>query len=245
MRAASLAFALFLACAPSVGHAAADPLESFNRPMFAFNKGLVDWVINPVVNHVGPWVPGPVTTGLGNAYANLTEIEMILDNALQGKVTNTAVSATRFAVNSTVGIGGLFDPATAIGLTRREANYGASLCKTGLRPGSYLVLPFVGPTNTVGAVALTVGVAAEVYALSFISTTLATVDFLVIDLGGSASALRHAKNVPTAGEDLYAVQRADYQTYIDQGCGGAVEAAAKPGPRVQNAPAPQAPASKG
>lgn len=236
MRAVTVALAAFLMAVPMAAQAAGDPLESFNRPMFAFNKGLVDWVINPMVNHVGPWIPGPVKTGLGNAYSNLTEIEMILDNALQGKATNTAVSAARFAVNSTVGIGGLFDPASAVGLTRREANYGASLCQTGLRPGSYLVLPFVGPTNTVGAAALTVGVAAEVYALSFISTTLATLDFLVIDLGGSASALRHAKNVPTAGEDLYAVQRADYQTYITQSCGPAATKAALPGPRAPTKP---------
>ena len=225
MRAAGLVLAFLLTILPTAGRAADDPFESFNRAMFAVNKGLVDWVINPTVEHVGPWVPAPVATGLSNAYANLTEIEMILDNALQGKAGNAAVSAARFGVNASLGIGGLFDVATPLGLDRREANYGVSLCQTGLAPGSYLVLPFVGPTNSVGAVALTVGVAAEVYALSFISTTLATVDFLVIDLGGSASALRHAKNVPVEGEDLYAVQREDYTRYIEKGCA--------PSPRAQ------------
>lgn len=187
--------------------------------MFAFNKGLVDWVIEPTVTHVGPWIPVPVAAGLQNAYANLTEVEMVLDHALQGRPADVAASAGRFVVNSTVGIAGLFDVATRLGLERREANYGISLCQTGLTPGSYLVLPFVGPTNTVGATALTVGVAAEVYALSYISTTLAMADFLIIDLGGSASALRHAKDVPHEGADLYAVQRDDYQRYIAQGCG--------------------------
>lgn len=221
MRAAGVMLALAMVGFPTAGQAAGDPFESFNRSMFAFNKGLVDWVINPTVEHVGPWIPAPVKTGLSNAYVNLTEIEMILDNGLQGKASDATVSAARFGVNSSLGIGGLFDVATPLGLDRREANYGVSLCKTGLSPGSYLVLPFVGPTNTVGAVALTVGVALEVYALSFISTTLATVDFLVIDLGGSASALRHAKNVPVEGEDLYAVQRGDYTRYIEGGCGPA------------------------
>ncbi|BAI75161.1 VacJ protein (plasmid) [Azospirillum sp. B510] len=226
--AAGLIVTLALSCIPVAGQAAdpvtdppGDPYESFNRAMFAVNKGLVDWVINPTVEHVGPWLPAPVATGLSNAYANLTEIEMILDNGLQGKADGAVVSAARFGVNSTLGIGGLFDVATPLGLERREANFGVSLCKTGLAPGSYLVLPLVGPTNTVGAVALTAGIAAEVYALSFISTTLATVDFLVIDLGGSASALRHARNVPLEGEDLYAVQREDYRQYIEGGCAAA------------------------
>lgn len=221
MRAAGLALALAMTCIPTAGRAADDPLETFNRAMFAVNKGLVDWVINPMVEHVGPWIPAPVTTGLANAYSNLTEVEMILDNALQGKPTDVAVSASRFLVNSSLGIAGLFDVATPLGLERREANYGVSLCQTGIPPGSYLVLPFVGPTNTVGAAALTVGVALEVYALSFISTTLATLDFLVIDIGGSASALRHGKHIPHAGADLYAVQRDDYTRYIEQGCGPA------------------------
>ncbi|WP_247875926.1 MlaA family lipoprotein [Azospirillum sp. TSH100] len=214
---ASLLVALAMSCVPFSAYAA-DPLESFNRTMFAVNKGLLDWVINPTVDHIGPWVPAPVTAGLSNAYANLTEIEMVLDNALQGKAGGAAASAARFGINSTLGIGGLFDVATPLGLERREENFGTSLCKTGLAPGSYLVLPFVGSTNTVAAVALTAGIAAEVYALSFISTTLATVDFVVIDLGGSASALRHAKNIPAEGEDLYAVQRDEYRRYIETGC---------------------------
>lgn len=200
--------------------AAADPLEPFNRAMFAFNKGMVDWVIDPAVTHIGPWVPGPVKTGLSNAYTNLTEIEMVLDNALQGKAKDSAVSAARFGVNSSLGIAGLFDVATPLGLTRREAHYGVSLCQTGLKPGSYLVLPFAGPSNTTGAVALAAGVAAEVYALSFISTTLAAADFIIIDLGGSASALRHIKDLPNGGDDLYATQREEYRRYIEAGCGG-------------------------
>ncbi|WP_109446599.1 MlaA family lipoprotein [Azospirillum sp. TSH64] len=218
--AVGLVMALAMGCAP-VAAFAADPLEPFNRAMFAVNKGLVDWVIDPAVDHIGPWVPAPVSAGLSNAYANLTEIEMVLDNGLQGKAGGAAASAARFGINSTLGVGGLFDVATRLGLERREENFGTSLCKTGLAPGSYLVLPFVGPTNTVAAVALTAGIAAEVYALSFISTTLAAVDFVVIDLGGSASALRHAKAIPAAGEDLYAVQRDEYRQYIEQGCGPA------------------------
>ena len=198
--------------------ATADPFEPFNRAMFAFNKGVVDWVIEPTVTHVGPWIPGPVKTGLSNAYGNLTDIEMVLDNALQGKAKDTAVSAARFGVNSSLGIAGLFDVATPLGLTRREANYGVSLCRTGLMPGSYLVLPLVGPANTTGAVVLSAGVAAEVYALSFISTTLAAADFVIIDLGGSASALRHIKEIPDSGGDLYAAQREAYRQYMDAGC---------------------------
>ena len=199
-----------------------DPLEPFNRAMFAFNRTLVHGVVNPAVDTVGPWVPAPVVTGLGNAYSNLTEIEFILNNLLVGDLPGAGTSVARFSINSTAGIAGLFDVASPLGLHRTERDFGDSLCQTGLPPGHYLVLPFAGPSNVVAAAALTGGIALEVYGLSFISTTLAMADFIIIDLGGSAAALRYATDVPTEGADPYDVQRAEYRDYIERGCGPAV-----------------------
>lgn len=198
---------------------AADPLEPFNRAMFAFNKAVVERIVEPAVATVGPWLPQIVVTGLGNAYANLLEVEFVLNNALAGDVRGVGTSAARFAINSTAGVGGLFPVADSLGLNRAERDFGESLCRTGLPPGPYVVLPLVGSASAVNSAALVAGVALEVYALSFISTTLAMADFIVIDIGGSASALRYSTDVASDAEDTYRAKRDEYLTYLARECG--------------------------
>lgn len=196
-----------------------DPLEPFNRTMFSFNKGFLDTVINPLVDHVGPRLPQPVLVALGNAYSNLTEIEFILNNLLKGDPGNAAVSVGRFAINSTIGVAGIFDVATPIGLKREEHEFIESLCNIKVPPGPYVVLPLVGSANLYSFVTLAGAIALEVYALSFISTTLAMADFIVIDLGGSAAALRYMNNIPTGnGKDPYEVLRSQHMDYVNKGC---------------------------
>lgn len=205
--------------APAAAQGFSDPLEPFNRAMFAFNRAVLDYVVNPTVDVVGPLIPKSVQTGLYNMYGNLTEVEFLLNGLLRADANAAATSVGRFAINSTVGVAGIFDVATSMGLKRQASDYGASLCATGLPAGPYLVLPLVGATNAVAAPALIAGVALEVYALSFISTTLAMADLIVIDIGGSASALRYMNDLPP-GLDGYEVQRAAYQLYINASCGG-------------------------
>ena len=219
---------LFLAAPALAGTAASepaapvsDPLEPFNRAMYGFNRAVLDHVINPTVDTVGPILPGPVKTGLGNAYSNLTEIEFILNNLLTAHPLAAAASAGRFAINSTVGIAGLFDVASAIGLKRRESDFIESLCQTGVPPGPYTVLPLVGSANLYSAATLASAVALEVYGLSFISMALATADFIVIDLGGSAATLRYMNTVPVAkNQDAYEALRTDHLDYVRKGCEG-------------------------
>jgi len=208
-----------IAGAAGAAPAVDDPLEPFNRAMFSFNQAVVTWVIDPTVDTLGPRLPQPVVVGLGNAYSNLTEIEFVLNNMLVGSPGYAAVSAGRFAVNSTLGIGGLFDVATRLGLRRRELEFNESLCQTGLSPGPYLVLPLVGSANLYSAATLASAVAIEVYALSFISPTVAAADFIIIDLGGSASALRYMNSTPADGDgDVYRAARADHLNYVQRGC---------------------------
>lgn len=217
-RLAGLLVAAGLALAPENAQALSDPLEPFNRAIFAFNRAVVDYLVNPVVDTLGPALPQPVKTGLGNMYSNLTEVEFLLNGLLRADLPLAATAAGRFAVNSTLGLAGAFDVAGAMGLEQRPSDFGGSLCQTGLPYGPYLVLPLAGATNAVAAPALIAGVALEVYALSFISTTLAMADFIIIDLGGSASALRYMNDIPP-GLDAYAQQRADYRRYIEAHCG--------------------------
>ena len=203
--------------APSVEAASGDPLEPFNRAMYGFNKGVVDYVINPTVDAVAPYTPTPVVTGLGNAYNNLTEVEYVLNGALRRDPAMIATSAGRFVINSTVGIAGLFDVATPLGLVRQKGDFGEAMCAAGVPAGLYVVLPLVGPANVTSAGLLAGGVAVEVYLLSFISMALATADFLVIDTGGSAASLRYATDIPP-GSDGYSVQRKEYDGYIKSAC---------------------------
>ncbi len=196
-----------------------DPLEHFNRVVFSFNNAVLSYIINPTADYLGPRLSTPVKTGLSNVYSNLTEVEFILNNILIGAPLAASISVGRFAVNSTVGIGGLFDVASTIGLERRELDFIESLCHAGVPPGPYIVLPLVGSANLYSAAALISAVALEVYGLSFISTTLATIDFIVIDLAGSASSLRYMNTVPVAhGQDPYNALRTDHHKYIQQSC---------------------------
>ena len=210
------------AASPEV--ASGDALEAFNRAMYGFNKGVVDYVINPTVDAVAPYTPAPVVTGLGNAYNNLTEIEYVLNGALRRDLPMAATAAGRFVVNSTVGIAGLFDVATPLGLARQKGDFGESMCAAGVPAGPYVVLPLVGPANVTSAGLLAGGVAVEVYLLSFISMALATADFLVINVGGSAASLRYATDIPP-GADGYSVQRNEYDHYIRSACSPVVPGA--------------------
>jgi len=198
---------------------ASDPLEPFNRAMFRFNEQLVTHVVDPVASFWGPRLPDSAKTGLSNVYSNLTEVEFVLNGLLVGDVSGALISVGRFVVNSTLGLGGWFDPAYKLGLTRRERDFGASLCATSLPNGPYLVLPFVGSSNLISAGVLTGAIALEVYVLSLVSTVLAAGDF-VVDLGASAATLRHGLDMPTAAtSDPYILQRNAYQAYIEKACG--------------------------
>ncbi len=197
----------------------ADPLEGFNRSMFSFNNEVVDHVIEPLSGALQAWVPPPVREAGARFYDNLTEPEFIVTNLFSGNNADAGVSASRFAINSTLGIAGLFDPATGMGFIRRETEFGESLCHLGVSTHPFVVLPLIGPTNVWSAGLLTGFFAVEWYALSLISSLLATAD-LVVDISASAASLRHAADQPDmAAHDPYTLQRAEYLQYIEKGCG--------------------------
>lgn len=196
-----------------------DPFESFNRAMFNFNRGMLEYAINPSIDFLGPRLPDAVITAAHNVYSNFTEIEFILNGLLVGDPKAAAISTGRFAINLTLGVGGIFDVAGYFGLKRVERDFIASLCQTGLPPGPYIVLPLVGPANLYSATTLATGVAIEVYFLSFISSTLALVDFILIDIGGTAASLRYMRNLPFGTkEDPYLVQRNEHIIYVQESC---------------------------
>jgi phospholipid-binding lipoprotein MlaA len=129
-----------------------DPWEGFNRAMFAVNDGLDRAVLRPVASGYGRVTPDPVKRALRNAFSNLKEPVRFANELLQGEFGEARTTAERFFFNSTIGLGGLFDHASDLGLKRRPADFGQTLHAYGVKSGPYLVLPLLGPSTVRDAI---------------------------------------------------------------------------------------------
>ncbi|GHB12156.1 MlaA family lipoprotein [Modicisalibacter luteus] len=121
-----------------------DPWEPFNRQVFAFNDALDRYALKPVAQGYDTITPEPVQTGVGNFFTNLGEIRTIANSVLQWKWANAGVASKRFVLNTTLGLGGLLDPATELGWTAREEDFGQTLATWGVGEGPFVVLPILG-----------------------------------------------------------------------------------------------------
>lgn len=121
--------------------------ESFNRTMYSFNDGLDRAVFQPVSRGYRAVVPGPIRQGISNFLDNLTSVETIANDLMQGEVKQAGSDLGRFLVNTLVGFGGVFDPARDLGLERHREDFGQTLAIWGVPSGPYLVLPVLGPTT--------------------------------------------------------------------------------------------------
>jgi phospholipid-binding lipoprotein MlaA len=125
-----------------------DPFETFNRGMFWFNDKAYFYVMKPVAKGWRWLAPEPLRLGMRNFFSNLRAPIRFVNAALQGKFRDSGNELTRFGVNTTLGIGGLFDPAKVhFGIDRKIEDTGQTLARYGVGPGPYLVLPFLGPSN--------------------------------------------------------------------------------------------------
>lgn len=128
-----------------------DPLETINRPLWDFNYDILDaYILRPATVAYINIVPQPARKGLVNVVSNLSEPASAVNGVLQAKPSSAAVSAGRFLVNSTLGIFGLFDIASKIGLTEQQEDFNQTLAVWGVGNGSYLMLPALGPTTVRG-----------------------------------------------------------------------------------------------
>ncbi|MEY2854386.1 MAG: hypothetical protein RL030_1518 [Pseudomonadota bacterium] len=124
-----------------------DPLESFNRSMFTVNDALDRSVARPVARGYVKVVPQPLRTGVGNFFQNLSYPSTVANGLLQGKFAQFGNDLGRLVVNTTLGIGGLFDPATQFGLATHDEDLGQTLGKWGVPPGPFLMRPVFGPST--------------------------------------------------------------------------------------------------
>lgn len=125
-----------------------DPLQSFNRPMYDFNMDVLDaYLLRPVAVGYVAVTPVPVRSSIVNFTDNISAPTDVINVTLQGKAGNAGISMARFLVNSTVGIFGLFDVASSLGLNIIDEDFGQTLGVWGVGDGAYLMLPGMGPST--------------------------------------------------------------------------------------------------
>lgn len=186
-----------------------DPYEKTNRATHAFNKGVDRAVLRPASRAYGNTVPEPVRRSLANAAKNLRAPTSVVNDVLQGQGEDAVHNTFRFLINSTVGVLGLFDPASSFGLEERRTGFADTLAVWGAPEGAYLETPILGPstqrdsfgrlvdivTNPVSAVLGEDGlkVSAATAAPSLLNTRFefgATLDSILYDSADSYAQLR-------------------------------------------------------
>jgi len=131
-----------------------DPYESVNRKVFAFNDTLDEYALKPVAKAYNAVIPSPIRTGVHNFFGNFSDAWSAVNQLLQGKPADAGSMTLRVLTNTTIGVAGLFDPATSLGLERKSEDLGQTLGTWGLEPGPYLVLPLFGSSDVRDALAL-------------------------------------------------------------------------------------------
>ncbi len=142
-----------LGCATTSGNVSSgdsfgsEPLESMNRVFHSFNNTLDRFLLKPVVDVYILTVNRDLRGSVSNFFDNLQYLNVVLNSFLQGKAKQGFSDTGRFVVNSTMGVGGLFDAATVFGIEKHDEDFGQTLAVWGVEQGPYLEIPFVGPST--------------------------------------------------------------------------------------------------
>ena len=141
-------FLLFLLLSfPIFGEEINDPFEDLNRDIFIFNEKLDEKLLKPAALTYRKVTPQFARTGVTNFFNNLEEIDTTINQVLQGEIKYAFNDAGRFVINSTIGLFGLIDVASKIGLEKHEEDFGQTLGVWGFNSGPYIMIPFLGPSN--------------------------------------------------------------------------------------------------
>ena len=124
-----------------------DPFEDINRIVFNISDDLDQAVLRPAAEFYSEYTPLFLKNGITNVFSNLSEVDTIVNQLLQGKVWYAAQDTGRFVINSTVGVAGFFDIASRAGLEKHDEDFGQTLGYWGVPSGFYLFVPFLGPTT--------------------------------------------------------------------------------------------------
>lgn len=124
-----------------------DPLEPLNRALFFVNDGLDTLVLRPAAEMYRLFLPPIIRASVSNALANLRSPVIVANDLLQGETERARITVERFAINTTLGIGGIMDPATGLGRPRHSEDFGQTLAVWGAGEGFYLFVPGLGPSS--------------------------------------------------------------------------------------------------
>ena len=124
-----------------------DPFEDLNRTSFQINETVDSIILKPIAVTYSK-APTPIKYGITNFFRNLKEVDNTVNQLLQGKPKLAANDLSRFVINSTIGLGGLIDVASNMGLERHDEDFGQTLGVWGIPSGPYLMIPMLGPSST-------------------------------------------------------------------------------------------------
>lgn len=147
---------IFMSGCGTTTHTPGDPFESVNRVTFEFNRKLDKAVLKPVASAYKTVTPWPVRESVTNFFSNMGEVPTMINDGLQGQFGSAYSDMCRFAINTTVGVLGLIDVATKLGIEKRYNDFGITLAKWGIRKAPYIVLPVLGPSTLRDSLALVV-----------------------------------------------------------------------------------------
>ena len=143
----SLIVASILISGCATGPNSHDPLEPMNRKIYKFNETLDQIIVRPAAKAYTSFVPSLVRTGVRNVFTNLGVINTTFNDLLQLKIRNVPVGIARFTSNLILGVGGMFDVATEMGIPYYQEDFGQTLGYWGFDSGPYIVLPLLGPSS--------------------------------------------------------------------------------------------------
>lgn len=186
-----------------------DPYEGFNRAMYAFNEKVDTYVAEPITTAYKWITPNFLQTGISNFFSNTKTVNVVLNDVLQGKLTQSAKDTGRLLVNSTVGVGGLFDVASHIGLEQHDEDFDQTLAVWGVPKGAYLVLPILGPSTTRGIPGSVVDTAAN--PVTYVGLPVQVLSML----NARANAEGALKFIDEAALDPYVFTRESYLQWRD------------------------------
>lgn len=186
-----------------------DPLESYNRSMTRFNDEVDAMVLRPVAVAYRDITPAPVRTGVSNFFANIGDVWSFVNNVLQLRIEAAASSFMRVNVNTFMGLGGVLDIASELGIDRYKQDFGLTLGRWGVGTGPYLVLPILGPSTVRDTFALPVDMKGNVVSyVDPVSTRNSLYALRVVDT--RANLLRAGSVLDSAALDKYSFTRDVY-----------------------------------
>lgn len=193
----------------NIGNNPDDPLEGFNRSMFSFNESLDANVLKPTAQAYQKVTPSIVQTAVGNFFSNAGDVWTAVNNVLQGNLADGVNDFMRFAINTTVGIGGLIDVASAGGMPKHRADFGQTLGVWGVPAGPFVMLPVLGASTLRDTIATPIDFKGDIVFSRTSGTVKITTSILKV-VDKRASALDAVGLIEDAALDKYVFIRGAY-----------------------------------